>query len=262
MRVALRIDDVGASSKRYEIYSKYPGCNMLFLKYIYGLRAWGPYREMTAGEWKQLCDLLRKYNARLTVAITAAWVEGDCSLVPYPKKFPEQAAVLKEGVQQKLLEIANHGLTHCIVGRHLPRAFSSNRRFHREFWAWLPEEVHHRHIKESQGILQDYFQVEVSTFVPPGNIYTEATISAARQFGINLINCQTTNNTKQGIRIMDEEHVFAFHDRKLVLEGVGWLEKRPVIPIPIQTVSSTLERMSRPTPARTRRHFSRTSTSW
>jgi peptidoglycan/xylan/chitin deacetylase (PgdA/CDA1 family) len=230
MKLALRIDDIGASTKRYEIYSNHLGGNILFLKYLPWFRAWGPYREMTANELEQLFDILQKFNAKLTVAITATWVEKDGSLVPYSEKFPHQAAALKKAVQQGLLEIANHGLTHCVLNRHLfkPRLFGSNRKYHREFWEWLPEDVHRSHIQQSQKILQDYFQVTVTTFVPPGNVYADATVQAAKQFGINLINCHTGNDTKNGIRILGDEQVLAFHDRELVLEGVNWLENKLV----------------------------------
>ncbi len=228
MKLALRIDDIGASTKRYGVYSKRRGGNILFLKYLPGFRAWGVYREMTADELSQLFDVLQKFNAKLTVAVTAAWVERDGSLVPYPEKFPHQAAVLKKAVRQGLLEIANHGLTHCVLDSHLfkPRLFSGNRKYHREFWEWLPEDVHRSHIQQSQKILQDYFQTAVTTLVPPGNVYADATILAAKQFSINLINCQTESGTRNGIRILGNEHVLAFHDRELVLEGVNWLENK------------------------------------
>lgn len=224
MKLALRIDDIGASSKRYEVYAKHSGYNVLFLKYLKWFRAWGPYREMTANEWEQVFDILRRFDARLTVAVTAGWVESDGCLVPFPEKFPQQVAALKRAVREGLLEIANHGLTHCVVGKHLPRLYSSNRKFHREFWNWVDGDVHYRHIEQSQAILQDYFQVPVTTLVPPGSVYTEATIEAAKRFGISLINCQTANSSQQGIRILGEQNVLAFHDRQLVLEGVNWLE--------------------------------------
>jgi alpha-amylase/alpha-mannosidase (GH57 family) len=115
-----------------------------------------------------------------------------------------------------------------VLEKHLfrPCLFGSNRKYHREFWEWLPEDVHRSHIQQSQKILQDYFQVTVTTFVPPGNVYADATVRAAKQFGINLINCLTGSGTKNGIRILDDERVLAFHDRELVLEGVNWLENK------------------------------------
>ena len=59
--VALRLDDVGAASKRHEVYGltrvrvgrlavPFPG-NFLFLKYLPPIKRWGPYRELSASEW-------------------------------------------------------------------------------------------------------------------------------------------------------------------------------------------------------------------
>lgn len=225
--LALRIDDIGASSKQFEVYSKrFRGLgNIFFFKYLPWFRTWGPYREMTADEWEQVFDILQEFNAKLTVSITACWVERDCALTPLHEKFKKQAEALKKGLEAGLIEIANHGLTHCVVGRHLPRLVLSNRKYHREFWDWLPEELHFQHIEQSQKILQDYFQTKITTFVPPGNVYSKATITAAKQFGIKLINCYTENKTEEGIRILGDKQVAAFHDRELVLEGVGWLRK-------------------------------------
>ena len=44
-------------------------------------------------------------------------------------------------------------------------------------------------MRESQDILQQYFGVRVTTFVPPGNVFTLDTVDAAREFGIERINC-------------------------------------------------------------------------
>ena len=180
---------------------------------------------MTADEWEQVFDILREFNAKLTVGVTAGWIEKNGSLIPFPEKFENQAAKLKEGLRAGVIEIANHGLTHCVVGKHLPRVLFSNRKFHREFWPSLSEELHFQHIEQSQKILQDYFESKITTLVPPGNVYSKATIAAVKQFGINLINCHTKSCTKNGMRILGEENVFAFHDRELILEGVDWLRK-------------------------------------
>ena len=119
-RIALRIDDIGASTKKYEIYSKKPLGNILFLKYTKLFKAWGPYDEMDDAQWQLVLDLLIKFSAKLTVGITASWVDRDCNMVPFHEKYPAQAGVLKQGWKEGLLEIANHGLTHCVVGKHMP----------------------------------------------------------------------------------------------------------------------------------------------
>ena len=225
MKLALRIDDIGASSKRFEIYSKIRGCNILFLKYLPGLRSAGPYREMTADEWMRVFELLNQFNAKLTVGITATWVEKDNTLVPFHEKFLSEAEALKKGHEAGLLEIANHGLTHCVVGKHRTRLFSSNRTFHREFWEWLPANVHFEHMQQSQEILQGFFQTPITTFIPPGNVFTDTTLQAAKKYGINLVNCHTQSNVAQGVRIINNKRVIAFHDRELVMEGELWLDR-------------------------------------
>ena len=120
---------------------------IFFLKYLPWFKAWGPYDEMNDAQWQKVLDLLIKYSAKLTVGITASWVDKDGDLVPFPEKFPAQAHILKQGWKEGLLEIANHGLTHCVVGKHLPRLFSSNRKYHREFWDWVPREIHFDHLE-------------------------------------------------------------------------------------------------------------------
>jgi peptidoglycan/xylan/chitin deacetylase (PgdA/CDA1 family) len=226
MKLALRIDDIGASSKQFEVYSKRVWGNFLFLKYIKPFKAWGPYNELSVEQWLRVFDIFKKYNAKLTVAITAEWVEKDGQCAPFPQKFPKQAVVLKNACTEGIIEIANHGLTHCVAGKHLPKLFSSNRRYHREFWDWLDEKTHYEHIEKAQNILQDYFQIKITTLIPPGNVFSDATVRAADKFGINLINCHTETKNVGPVRILGEENVFAFHDRELVINDTGWLSQK------------------------------------
>ncbi|MBI4253675.1 MAG: polysaccharide deacetylase family protein, partial [Candidatus Rokubacteria bacterium] len=141
--VALRLDDVGAASKRHEVYGltrvrvgtlvvPFPG-NFLFLKYLPPIKRWGPYRELSAPEWEGVLAALETAHARMTVAVTAGWVESDGGVTPFPRKFPAAAGVIREGVRRGLLEIANHGYTHCVLRDRLfrPRLFAGNREFHR-----------------------------------------------------------------------------------------------------------------------------------
>lgn len=245
--VCLRLDDVGACSKRYEIYSDYRWKltfrgktlrifgkklkffigNWLFLKYLPELKGWGPYNEMTVGEWYQVYEILEKFHAKLTVAVTAAWAENEHHLIPFPEQFPEEAGVLKEGVQQGLIEIANHGLTHCVVKNNLfkPKWFSGNRQYHREFWDWLPDEVHNEHLRRSQEILQTYIQTDVVTFVPPGNVFAERTLECAERYGLRYVSCDTTPGMFGKLTIVGNEQIIPFHDRDLVVHGIKWLQQ-------------------------------------
>jgi peptidoglycan/xylan/chitin deacetylase (PgdA/CDA1 family) len=224
------MDDIGAASKRYEVYAKplrLPGRmsqigDILFLKYLPPLRAWGPYRELTAQEWRRILEILRTSRARMTVGITAAWVTWSGDLIPFPERFPGEAQVIRDGVNGGLIEVANHGLTHCVLERHAfrPRLFTGNRREHREFWDRIPEARQREHLERAQGILQGWLGTSVVTFVPPGNVFGDATIRAARAAGLRILSCETASRELDGLRILGNERVRAFHDRDLVQDGI------------------------------------------
>lgn len=229
-RIALRIDDIGASTKKYEVYSKkwFGFGNFLFLKRMKYFKAWAEYREMSDEEWYQVFDLLKKYNSRLTVGVTATWVNYDGTSVNFNDKFPAEAEALKYGVEIGLIEIANHGLTHCVTKNNLfrPRLFSSNRKYHREFWGWLGKSTHFYHIETSQKILQSFFKKKIKVLIPPGNVFCDFTIDAAKKNGIKYINCQTVSQVNNGVNIISNDHVFAFHDKEIVENGLDWFEKK------------------------------------
>jgi peptidoglycan/xylan/chitin deacetylase (PgdA/CDA1 family) len=232
------MDDIGASTKRNEVYGKtriqfgplrlpFPG-NFLFLKYLPGIRKWGPYDELPPAIWTSFFSLLETHKAQITIGVTASWVEDDGTLTPFPKKFPEQAAMLKEAAAKGLVEVANHGLTHCVVegGQFRPRLFTSNRTSHREFWDWIPREKHRENLRVSQSILQEYLGEAVTTFVPPGNVFQSYTVEFAAEFGIRTLSCKTPTRFADGMAFVGDEHLLPFHDREIALEGVVWLEQR------------------------------------
>ena len=244
--IALRMDDVGAASKRHEVYGLtrlrvaglsvlFPG-NLLFLKYLPPIKRWGPYRELEAAELEALLERVARAGARLTVAITAGWVEDGGSITPYPAKFPAASRVVRQGVDRGLLEVANHGYTHCVLAnnRFLPRLFSGNRAEHREFYDWLPEPVHREHLRRAQGILQDFLGSAVETLVPPGNVLSRKTLAAATEVGLRIVSCRGASawGPADGLTFLDDARVIAFHDRDLVLGGVAWLDSLLAAPPP------------------------------
>jgi peptidoglycan/xylan/chitin deacetylase (PgdA/CDA1 family) len=233
--VALRLDDVGAASKRLEVYGRtrlgplpFPG-NFLFLKYLPPIKRWGPYRELGAAEWERVLALLEGAGARLTVAITAGWVERDGRVVPFPEKFREAASVIRGGVTRGLLEVANHGYTHCVLaGRAFrPRAFTGNRRWHREFLPEVPDLVQREHLARAQAILEEYFATRVVTFVPPGNAFTAATARMAVDHGLRYLSCRDAGRfgAVPGLTFVDDARVAVLHDRDLVVEGMDALAR-------------------------------------
>ena len=218
------MDDVGASTKHFEVYSKKIFGNFLFLKYLSFFRAWGVYEEISPEMWQEIFQALDVNDAKLTIGVTATWVERDGTLVPFPEKFPLQADLLKAAEDEGLIEIANHGLTHCVVGRHLPKPFSSNRTFHREFWDWLPEDLHKEHISQSQKIFKSWLGRSPVGLIPPGNVYSNSTVRAAEENGIKYINSSSSMEMDSHINYIDESMVDAFHDREIALEGIDWLK--------------------------------------
>lgn len=223
-RIAFRMDDIFASSKQFEVYGREDMpvfSNLLFMKYLPGFRKRLPYREISVNEWKNIFDILKISQARLTIGITAAWVEKKSTLVPFFKKFPEEAEVLKLAMREGLIEIANHGYTHCVVGRHLPRPFSSNRMYHREFWDWVSQDVQEEHIRVSQELLEGYFGCKVVTFIPPGNVWTQDTEKIAIDHGLKFL---STNKPGTLMRYAGGDSVVAFHDLDIRANGLNWLE--------------------------------------
>ncbi len=235
-----RIDDIGASTKHFNQHAKkrirlfgripfyVPFANIWFLKRIEPFRGWAKYDELTAGEWRAFLEIFKRHGIIPIIAVTACWVERNGTLVPFPQKFPEEAAVLKEAVVDNRIIIANHGLTHCVVGKHLPRFWGSNRQFHREFLPELSKELHRDHILRSQEILEDFFGRPIKILIPPGNLWSKKTYEALNGTNINTIMCNRymadSNENMKGITfIPDAEGVIAFHDRELKLYGTKWL---------------------------------------
>lgn len=227
--ICLRMDDVGASSKYYEVYSKLPfGVgNILFLKYLPFIKAWGRYEEMAVSDWIDIIELLIKYNAKLTVAITASWVNKNGELIPFYDKFPQQLEQIRVGLDLGVLEIANHGLTHCVIQKKnfLPKLFSSNRKYHREFWDWIPKDIHFEHMEKSQEILRHSFEILPQVFIPPGNVFCNHTLDAAIKNGIKYVNCNTLSKTYKNLRIISNQNVEAFHDKDIVEQGPNFLSE-------------------------------------
>lgn len=236
--VALRLDDVGAASKQHEVYGTtrvavgrwrvpFPG-NFLFLKYLPPVKRWGPYRELGAAEWERVLGGLEARGSRMTVAVTAGWVEADGRVVPFPRKFPAAAATIRQGVERGFLEVANHGYTHCVLQDrlYLPRAFKGNREFHREFYDWIPEKTHREHVVRAQAILEEFFARRVVTFIPPGNVLSRRTVAALAEVGIRYLSCRDAARwgPVQGMTFVDDSRVVTMHDRDLVLGGVETLE--------------------------------------
>jgi len=240
MKTIFRIDDIGASNKYFNQHGKklfnyknityfyFPLANFWFFKRIRPFKKCAPYKELTKGEWVEFLKIFEEYKIVPIISITACWVEKDSTLSPFPDKFPLESQLLKDALWNNKIIIANHGLTHCVIGKHLPKFFESNRKFHREFWPWLDQKVHQEHVLKSQRILEDFFERPIKIFVPPGNIWSYKTYQALKKTNIKTVLATKymldSNQKMQRIRfINDGKGFFNFHDRDLKLFGRKWL---------------------------------------
>lgn len=236
----LRIDDIGASTKYYNQHGKkvfkfreipffyFPLANFWFFKRIWPFRKWAKYDELNVSEWKIFLEIFKQNKIQPIISITACWVDKNSDLIPFPLKFPKQANILKRAFLNNDIIIANHGLTHCVVGEHLPKLYSSNRKFHREFWPYLDQAIHTEHISKSQEILETFFNKQINIFVPPGNVWSIKTYQALKKTNINqVISNRYMLDSKEKILyirfINDSADFINIHDRELKLKGKKWL---------------------------------------
>lgn len=236
----IRIDDIGAAAKEFEQHGRkwfklfgkkiiyFPFANFWFFKRIKPFKRWAKYEELTAEEWKTFLKIFQENDIVPTIAITACWVDKNSKLIPFPEKFPEEAAILREAFINGKIVVANHGLTHCIVGKHLPKFWGSNRQFHREFYPNLDQTWHDEHVKRSQEILENFFGKKIEVLVPPGNVWSYKTYLAIKGTNIKKVMCNTymidSNETLVDLEfIQDDENILAFHDKELKLYGSSWL---------------------------------------
>lgn len=211
--IALRIDDFGASSKQYEVYSLTQWANVGPLKRLRPFKAWGPYPEMPASLLHSLLGEIERAGSRVTLGITACWVERDGRQVAYPTKFPLHAEVVKTWIGRGVVEVANHGLTHCRVGQHRPKFWTGNRAAHREFTPDVSLAEASNHLLRSQQIFRGWLDKEPAVLIPPGRMFPAKFMDAARLAGLKVW-------TR-----FDDEKCLAFHDKDF-LESDGFARLR------------------------------------
>lgn len=216
-----RIDDIGAASKYYNRYANKRIYNLPFLWDRRFFGRWAPYPELEVEFYERLIDQLIEAGSSVTLAITACWVEPSGALIPFDEKYPDQAIVISSGIKAGVFEVANHGLTHCVLANNAfkPSVFKSVRRFHREFWDYLPESVINYHISRSQEILASSFGGRPEVLIPPGNVYGTKMLACAFSHGIRWVSC------RENLSVIDEYGIFRsdagqniFHDREFVLK--------------------------------------------
>ena len=81
-------------------------------------------------------------------------------------------------------------------------------------------------MEKSQEIFKQWLGEAPTTLIPPGNVYSVDTLEAAEKFGIKRINSYMNHDVDSKIKIINDGNIDAFHDREVVLEGVGYMEKK------------------------------------
>ena len=242
----IRIDDIGASTKEFNLYGRNTFSiykriislppfitNFLFMKRLPLFSGWAKYRELEFNDWIEIINILKEKNAKLNIAITACWVNKDGELKRFDEKFPEQTEIIKYGIKENLFYILNHGLTHCIPGKHKPLRFKSVQKFHREFTSFLPLEKQFMHLSESQRILEETFEVRPKILTPPGNMYNEDTLISMKEIGLYNIQCDRNTShqpndeilLKYGIKHISNKNICVIHDRDIVKSNPRFFNK-------------------------------------
>jgi hypothetical protein len=225
----LRLDDINASSKHFELYSKkMKGVFSFFPLYLFDkFSGWGPYPELDQVDWMRINFYLRRFSLKLNVAITASYV--GFTKLPLESSLESRVISIIRSLQlDGYLEICSHGLTHCDDRRFkfLPRFFGSNRKFHREFNDSFPYSHQLANLKVSRDLLEQTFGIPILTFVPPGSAYTQLTIDAAIDAGYKYLSSRYYPHIDySGINFISDEHTESFHDRDLFFEGISFLDK-------------------------------------
>jgi hypothetical protein len=82
-------------------------------------------------------------------------------------------------------------------------------------------------LHRAQEILQTFFETAIVTFVPPGNTFTRATLTAAAAAGLRYVSCRDAGRfgADLGIVPVADDAVCAIHDRDIVLGGPRWLRR-------------------------------------
>jgi len=226
-----RIDDIGASTKNFAARYGVLGSYFLSLFKTKNNLMKLPYQELIIEEWGRFFSIFQKYNIVPIVAVTASWVDEKNNLIPFPEKFPEESDFLKRMSISGRVVIANHGLTHCVVEKHLPGMLSNNRRYQREFWPYLDQSAHNDHIQQSQEILENFFEKPITIFVPPGNVWSFKTYQALKNTNIrkviSLNYMLDSGEAMDGIEFVDDKKdFFVCHDRELKILGESWLKEK------------------------------------
>ena len=183
----------------------------------------GPLCRLTAPRWRAILDLLAETGAHLTVAVTATWVRTT-TLTPYARRFPmrrPRSARLERGAGRDRQPWSD--ALSVRDGAFRPRAFGSNRPFHREFYEFVPPDEQRAQHRPRPGPLADAFKTDVVTFVPPGNLLQPTTLELARDVGLRFASFRAPTSLDGPLPVIGDDRGVVFHDREVARQGPRWL---------------------------------------
>ena len=168
--------------------------------------------------------MLATAGAKLTVAVTAGWVERTAAWCPF-REVPRQARTLRHGRERGLLGSPTTATPTGAGGRARPRLFSGNRPYHREFYDRLPGDVHREHLRVAQDILGSWFGAPIETLVPwQRPVLEDRACAPAAGIRSSRLGGRPTA-TRRHLR---DDAVVAFHDR---IVGAGFASSEGNSPI-------------------------------
>jgi len=126
---------------------------------------------------EKLVHLFQKHNIPLVLGVIPFNSFGNVIFQENYALLP----ILREGIQNKTIEVALHGYNHAKV--------SSNG----EFGNVTPDEQFRR-INLGKQFLDTVFQYETVTFIPPWNAYDENTLKVMAKSGMKIISSSLTIN--------------------------------------------------------------------
>lgn len=220
--MALRLDDPGASAKRY-------------------LSEWA-HDDVSAEAWSSLWDALG--GGRLSAFCCPGWVTESGEVLPSRSANAAEWAHLDEGRARGCLDLECHGFTHLDTdtGAWLAAADRyTNRDWFREMWP--PRLVEEPSVDVQRAVVQRWQAAcgPGTSLVAPGEAWGLNTVTAARLQGLRLFNswgiCRLdmpvpTWSAGVGSPYLDEADgawsscevpvVGYWHDRDMAVSGPGW----------------------------------------
>ena len=126
-----------------------------------------------------ILEICRKNHIKFTFAVIPSIVEGDIHEPGTRKLIPlseEKAEILKNGVDQGLIDIALHGYSH-----------QTNNSAHFSEFAGLDYHLQLQKIIDGKNILENITNSQIKIFAPPWNSYDTNTLSALEKSGFSVL---------------------------------------------------------------------------